>query len=210
MPLITKKAQIAAKVESVEGTAETLTATEAILAGGWEFDPEIEMQERPAVSASLSSFAKVAGGRKVKISFKTELKGSGAAGTAPEVSALLQACGLSETISAGVSVAYAPASSSIPSITIGAYCDGKRYLAAGCRGNVKLDAKAGGLGELSFEFTGTAMADSDTALLSPTYDSTTPPPFLDASLALDSVAADIESLSIDLGNEVQLRPSANA
>ncbi|MBU2487940.1 MAG: hypothetical protein KKA60_00970 [Proteobacteria bacterium] len=210
MPLVTQRAQIAAKVEASEGTAESLSASEAILAGAWEFEPEIAMTARPAASASLSPFPRVAGGRRAKVSFAVEVKGSGAAGTAPEVSALLRGCGFSETVEAGVSVAYAPASSSIPSLTIGAYCDGKRYLLAGARGTVKIDMKAGEPAQYAFEFTGTSIVDADVALLSPTYDSTVPPAFMSASLALDSQAAVVETVGIDLANSLYLRPSANA
>lgn len=209
-PLIAKRAQLAAKVESVEGTAEALTATEAILVGNAKYEPEIKMTARPAASASLSPFPKVAGSRSAKLTFEMELKGSGTAGTAPEAGVPLKGCGFAEAVSAEVSVTYTPASSSIPSLTLGWYMDGKKYLMAGARGSVKLDLKAGEPGKFSFEFTGTAIDDADVALLSPTYDATTPPAFLSASFTLDSVAAVIEGLSIDMANSVALRPSANA
>ena len=62
-----------------------------------------------------------------------ELAGSGTAGTAPRYGALLQACGLSETIVASTSVTYAPVSSAFSSATIYFNNDGIRHILTGCR-----------------------------------------------------------------------------
>jgi len=209
--LIWKRLQIAAKVEGTEGTAEALTNAEAILAANVAYDPEIKMTDRPAASSSLSPFPKVAGARQAKISFDVELKGAAAAGTAPEYGPLLKGCGMGETVVAATSVTYKPASASIGSYTIGWYVDGKKYVAAGCRGTFKLELKAGEPGVLHFEFLGTAIDDSDTALLSGvSYSAVVPVAFQNASFTLDTYAGVIEAVSIDLGNNVALRPSANA
>lgn len=209
--LIWERLQIAAKVEGTEGTAEALTNAEAILAKNVKYDPEIKMTQRPAASSSLSPFPYVAGSRQAKVTFDVELKGSGTAGTAPEVGPLLLGCGMGETIVGGTSVTYLPASSSIGSYTIGWYVDGKKYVVAGCRGTFKLELKAGEPAVFHFEFMGTAIEDSDTALLAAvSYDSTEPVPFQNASLTLHSYAAVVETVEIDMGNELALRPSANA
>ncbi|MFH2114309.1 MAG: phage tail tube protein [Spirochaetota bacterium] len=211
-PLISKKAQIAMKVEGAEGTAEALTATEAILVNNVVFDPSIEMHPRPAGGASLSPYPDVAGARSARITFDLELKGAGApAGVAPEAGAALKACGFSETIVASTSVTYKPASASIGSYTIGAYFDGKLYLMAGCRGNVSLEfARAGAPGVFHFDFLGTAMVDSDTAMLAPTFDSTVPIACQGATFTLSSYAAIVESMTFAMNNELFLRPSVNA
>lgn len=210
MTLIANKLQLAVKSEGVEGTAETLAGTEVILAGNVDFDPDVTMTERPAASSSLSPFANVAGARMAKLSFDVELKGSGAAGTAPEYGDLLEACQMDETVSVGTSVTYLPDDGQA-SVTLAWYVDGKRWIMAGARGTFKLSLKAGQPGILRFEMTGTAIDDSDTALISASvsYDTTTPPPFLSAAMTLDSVSAVIETLDIDIANEVYLRPSAN-
>jgi len=211
MPLIYKRLQLAVKEESEEGTAEILTASEAVLAGNVVFDPDIRMVERPAAAASLSPFPKVAGARMAKITFDVELKGSGSAGTAPEYGVLLKACGMEESTVVGTSVTYDPASAAIISVTIGWYVDNKKYVMAGCRGTWKLDLKAGEHGVFHFEFTGTAIADSDVNLLTGTSLQTTiPPAFMSASFTLDTYGAVVENLSIDLANDLYLRPSVNA
>lgn len=211
MPLIEERSQLAAKAEGTEGTAETLTAAEAILASEIKFDPDINMEELNLQSSSLSPFPAVAGGRLAKMSFKCELKGSGAAGTAPEIGPLIKACGYGETIVGATSATYLPASSSIDSITIAKYIDGKRYLMAGARGNFEIALNAGKPGIIKFDFLGTALADTDAALLSGiSYDSTRAQPFQSASFTLDSYAAIVEAITIASGNTLSLRESANA
>jgi hypothetical protein len=85
-PLIEARSQLAAKVE------------------------DVDMEELNLQSSSLSPFPAVAGGGFARMTFETPLKGSGVAGTPPEISALFRACGLCETTVGGTSVTYAPAS----------------------------------------------------------------------------------------------------
>ena len=211
MAMLWKRLQIAAKEEATEGTPETLDAPDVLLASNVSYDPEIAMSNRPAASKSLSPWPKVAGARQAKVSFDVELKGSGAAGTPPEYGHLLKASGMEETIVAGTSVTYDPASDSVVSLTVGWLVDGKKYEVAGCRGTWKLDLKAGEPGVFHFEFTGTNISDADLNLLAGvTYQSTSPPPFQNANFMLDAYTAIIESLSIDMANTIGLRPSANA
>ena len=210
-PLIEARSQLAAKVEDVEGTAETLSATYAILASNIKFDPDVDMEELNLQSSSLSPFPAMAGGRLARMTFQTPLKGSGAAGTPPEISALFRACGLGETTVGGNSVTYAPASASIPSLTMAKYIDGKRYLMAGARGKYDILLNAGKAGKINWDFLGTAIAPSDTALLSGiSYQTSVAQPFQNASFSIDSYSAIIEELMIGSGNKFELRPDANS
>ncbi|WP_444932401.1 hypothetical protein ACJJIF_22000 (plasmid) [Microbulbifer sp. SSSA002] len=70
----------------------------------------------------------------MEVTFNAELKGSGAAGTPPEIAPLLRACGLAETITAGTSVEYNLASEGHESITLYLYEDGSLYKLTGVRG----------------------------------------------------------------------------
>ncbi|MBW1666715.1 MAG: hypothetical protein JRJ66_01450 [Deltaproteobacteria bacterium] len=211
MPLLEARSQLAAKVESTEGTAETLSATDAVLARAVTYDPDIEVEELDLQSSSLSPFAGAAGGRMARMTFECELKGSGTAGTPPEIGKLIRACGFEETIVGGTSVTYDPASDSIPSLTIAKYVDGKRYLMAGARGNFEIRLAAGKPGIIAFDFLGTAIADSDTSLLSGvSYHSTRAQPFQNASFQIDSYSAIVEAITIATGNTVELRESVNA
>jgi len=211
MTIIDARSQLAAKAEGTEGTAESLAAANAILARNIKFDPDINVEELDLQSSSLSPFAGVPGGRQARMTFECELKGSGTAGTAPQIGVLIKACGYAETIVGGTSVTYAPASSAIDSLTIAKYADGKRYLMAGARGNFEIKLPAGKPGIIAFDFLGTAIADSDATLLSGiTYDATRAQAFQNASFTIDSYAAIVEAIAIKSGNTLKLRESVNS
>jgi len=212
MALIEAKTQIAAKVESVEGTAETLSASDAFLAANVKFTPNLAMGERKNVSASLSPWAPIPGVRSAKLEFDVELKGSVTKGTAPALGKLLKACGLGETVVSGTSVTYAPASSSISSLTLAAYQDGVIKNIWGARGNVSLKLENGAPGWLHFEFTGSDFSVTDGAMFTSgvTYESTKPPAFLSATLTIDSYSALIGLLEVNMNNEVNLRKDVNS
>lgn len=209
--MIEARAQLAAAEESVEGTAEVLAAANAILARNIKFDPDINVEELDLQSSSLSPFAGVPGGRMARMTFETELKGSGTAGTPPETSVLWQACGFAEVTVALTSVTYAPASSAIPSLTMAKYVDGKKYLMAGARGNFEIQLNSGKPPIVAWDFLGTAIADTDTALLAGiTYDATRAAAFQNAAFTIDSYAAIVEALKIATGNTVELTDDANS
>lgn len=86
------------KLESVEGTAETLDASDF----GFEvfevsFTPDVEQHERNPFRQSLGQRASIAGNQSGTISFETDLVGSGAASTTPPPWApAVVACGYAE------------------------------------------------------------------------------------------------------------------
>jgi len=212
MPLIEARTQLAIKVEGTEGSAETLAGADAVLVANAKFTPSIAMGERNNMSSSLSRWASIPGARSAKMEFDVELKGSGTAGTAPALGKLLQGCGFGETVSAGVSVTYKPASVSIGSYTLAMYVDGVIKKMWGARGNVSLKLEDGAPGWLHFEFTGADFSITDGAMLSSgvSYESTKPVAFLSASLTVDSYAALIGAMEINVNNEVTLRKDINS
>ena len=204
--------QLAAKIETTEGTKETLTNTDAVLVSNINFSPDIEMFARNNLRGTLSRDASVSGKQKASISFDVELKGSGAAGTPPDYGKLLKGCGESETIVASTSVTYKPATNSLSnSLTIGIYMDGVIARIWGARGNVKRSINSGKPGIVSFEFQGAAFEVVDGALLSSvSYTTIVPPAFLNASLLLDAYAAIVSKIDFDLGNVLALRENINS
>lgn len=118
----------------------------------------------------------------------------------------VSAAGTAGTVETGV--CYSPASSSIPSVTIGLYSDGLRYLIAGARGTAKIEQNVGERVSVMFEFTGQISGNpTDVALLTGiSYDATNPEPFLSTALTIHGDTLKIGSLMVDLGNEVSLRP----
>ena len=199
------------KIESSYGVDSSPSAgADAVLAENLNYSFEgARMAERNVVKATFGKEQAVYGGHLKTVSFDVELKGSGAAGTAPEIGQLLRACGFDETIVASTSVAYAPVSSSIESGTLEYFQDGKLHKLLGCRGTVSFNLEVGMPGKATFSLTGHD-TESDAALPSPSYDSTVPAPFINAGFALGGYAAIISTLSVDMGNTLAFAPDVNA
>jgi hypothetical protein len=99
MSMLVRKRQLAAKIESVEGVAETLAAIDAGILVNFSpkanYDPQ--MYQRDPVRASLTKMGKLAGKRSAGIDFSIELKGSGSLSQEPEWADLVRACGFAVT-----------------------------------------------------------------------------------------------------------------
>lgn len=92
--MLTRKRQLAAKIEAVEGTAETLAAADAkLLVYNPKVNFDVAMFDRNPARPTFSNIGKIPGKRPAGLSFRLELRGSGAAATVPEWGKLLQACG---------------------------------------------------------------------------------------------------------------------
>jgi tail tube protein len=196
---------ITAKVEATYNTDPVPTgAADAILVENpsWSLDSARRFERQP-VKASLAPLKSLYGGSLMTISFDCEVKGSGAAGTAPEIGVLLLGCGFSETIVASTSVTYKPASSALKSITIYFYEDGLLRKITGARGNCNFSGEVGGPGKFSFSFTGHYSAPTDVALATPTFDTTVPSVWLGmSSFLVDGFAAVVTKFAFDMGNEI--------
>jgi len=110
--MLIRKRQLAAKIEAVEGIAETLASADAGILVNFSpkasYDPQ--MYQRDPVRASLTKMGKLAGKRSAGIDFSIELKGSGSVTVEPEWLRLIRACGF--------------ASNALKKITIGAITSG--------------------------------------------------------------------------------------
>ena len=90
--MLINKALILAKVESAYGVDPTPTGlANAILCEAPSYEVLDSKVERANIKGNFGSNRFVSIGEGQKISFTTELKGSGVAGTAPELDALLRA-----------------------------------------------------------------------------------------------------------------------
>jgi len=160
---------------------------------------------RPYLGASEQLLANT----RVECTFSVELAGSGTAGTAPQYGKALLACGLSETVSAGVSVTYAPVSSSFGSVTIHYNIDGVRHKVTGCRGTFTINANVGEIPTIDFTFTGIYNTPDDSALPSVTYSNqATPLVFKEGNTGtfeLLSYSGCLQSVTFDIGNTLVYR-----
>lgn len=127
------------KAETVYGVAETTFAsTDAILLAG---DPTVRFDNggelRDLVRGYFGTSEELITTRRGEITFKFELAGSGAAGTAPAWGPLMIAAGMAETVTAGQYVEYLPISTGFGSATVRFALDGVRYVFAGGRATWK-------------------------------------------------------------------------
>ncbi len=218
MSFLPRRQQVILRIESVEGTAETLTAGDVIapiLEAEWQ--PDITMAERNVLASSLSPLAQIAAEQWATITFLTDLKAAGAsAGTVPpNLGVALRACGMSETISVGTSVTYAPVSSSFESATIeiregdtGAVAKIKQIV--GAKGNVILEAEKGGLVAARFNFSGKYVEPTEGSLFADAASGPTPSPFLGVSFDFHGITTlKLRTVNIDLGNNVVRRNDIN-
>lgn len=206
MSLSIYREAILAGIESTYDTDPTLTAgANGVLVEepAWNLEG-LRMIERNPIKASHAREQKIFGGTLRKVSFKCEVKGSGTAGTAPEIGPLLRACGMSETIVASTSVTYSHVSTGFESLTLYYYMDGLQYIITGARGNVELTFEVGNRIMASFEFVGHSVAPTDVALVAPTYDTTTPEALIGAPFAVNSYAAKINSITVNLNNQIAM------
>ena len=210
--MLVRREYILAKIESVYNTDPTPTpAADAILVENPAWSHEsVNLIERNGVKATIGKTKSIYGSTLKTVTFDVELKGSGTAGTAPEIGVLLRACGMDETIVASTSVTYAPVSSSFESITIYYQSNETLHKITGARGNVSFTMEAGQAAKASFTFTGHDGGFSDAAIGSPTYDTTIPVPLINVGFSIGGYSASLQSLTFDLGNTVAFPPDMSA
>ncbi|MBT3350431.1 MAG: hypothetical protein HOJ95_17275 [Nitrospinaceae bacterium] len=187
-------------------------AAELFRGGNLSHDLNVEQLQRAVKDASLSPFPFVSGKRSAQLSFTTELRGSGTAGTAPDYGVLFRACGMKETLVGGTSVTYDPTSDKTEYVRtcITAYIDGLRIMYLGCMGTFSINAPLDGVPTVDWDFQAADFEVSDAAIVEGTaYDSQIPEPVLVAGFSFAGFNFDATSVSFAMNNEVTLRQSAN-
>lgn len=224
MPLLASRCQVAIVQEAVAGTAGTPGNADVYLTtGAPTFELTPTTTDRQAMTASLSPRGSVVGARMAKISFKQYLRGTATApsgGNPPDFTVPFKGCGLDVAYSGGSPNeigTWKPSTTLVVDETTGAYCtvavyrDGKEYKIHGAVGNLKLTFDVGVPVLAEYEFTGIANTPTDVALKSPTYSPVVEPPFQGAALSMigSFTTAKIKTLTLDLGNQIVMRPYPN-
>ena len=203
MPLLRRLKTIAAKVESVIGTAESLTAAEGVYnAYDIKIDADLSVEQREA-QGSFDSLPGVPGSRAGSMSFKTDAGWDGA--LLPSwASVLLPCCGY-----VAAAQVFTPRSeypgSNVKTATIGVFMNGMYKVLAGAMGNFKINAPAGKIISVEWDFKGVWQAVTDSALIAPTYPTYAAIRFGSAVLTYATVAQCVENVTFDAGNEIILR-----
>ncbi len=160
-------------------------------------------------------------GRKATIDMVLEVRGPGARiseTVLPEANALIQACGYGLTVDDTTDselATYVPVDTGYASATIWAYAAGWLYKIVGCRGNMKIELRAGQIVRFRFQMQGIVAADPASASLPQiTYDAVIPPAAKGIALTIDGTGSawspDVRTMDFDTGNRVELIDDANA
>jgi len=177
--------------------------------------PAIELQknENPVYGGSLGRNKVFMGKRLYTLPAKFFLKGSGTAGTVPEIGKMLKMFGLEETISAGVSVTYKPRNTGFESGAITLNLDGTQYILAGGRcEKLTIPIEAGNPVICEAAFVGKYAAPTAVALSAPTFaDAAVTPPIAESmALTIATKTHIISKFTLELANKRGLRESINS
>ena len=211
MPKLHRKRSLLAKAESSYGSNPTPT-------GSANYVEVIDLNIEPVVSDEVSrdlirpymgNYEVLLANTRVNVTFDVEMAGSGSAGTAPKYGSILKSCGLSETITGGNTVTYAPVTTPSDSVTLFVNYDGIRHMITGCRGTFSLVCEVNQIPRISFSLTGIFNAPTDQALPTVTRSNqATPLIFKNGStsnFAIFGFAAALQSWNLDFNNEVIYR-----
>jgi len=215
--MLVNREVILSKIEPVYNVDSSPGAADAILVEnlGWSY-AGARMIERKPVRQSIAALKQVHAGTLIELTYEIELKGAGVAYSAsvrPECDSSLRVCGFGATIDVTASAekaTYAPVSTGHESATKYFYADGHLIPVTGCRGNVSLNLETGNTGKASVTVTGHVGTVTDTALITPSYDSSVPPAMIGAGFSVGGYAAVINALQFDMSNTVATPPDINA
>lgn len=204
---ITKRKVLLVKVEGTYRTdaAPTVSANEVLAENlNWSVAGRGKAERNP-LTPSIGPSAPIHAGDLINITGDVEIKGSGTAGTAPEMSAVLQSLGLAITTVASTSNTYDPASSAHKSVTAWLYEDGKVIKITGARATGSIALNVGQIPKVSFTLTGHLASESDLGLPSPSYSSQLPVALVGMSnLLIDSINPGATAITLDIGNTIAM------
>jgi hypothetical protein len=205
-PLLSRRRQLGAAVESTKGTAETIDATEAkFLIINPTITPEYENFTREYLQSSLSPRGVITTRKMVRLEFSIEARATNnVAATADAWGVLLRGCGFAESVDS-LTTKYLPASSlsAQETLTLKLFMDGFAVTIKGACGNVEMSASVGQPMLWNFSFFGILSEANDAALLTITQESGVPAPFQNLGMTVNTKTPCIESLSINMNNEVE-------
>ena len=210
MPFLGKLGAVAVVLETNEGTEQSAVAGDLFLAEDIEHKPEIAFAQPNIASDSLSPEPGLPTLRSGVVTFRSLYKGSGAAGTPPEIDAALKAAAFAETIDAGKAVFYDAAASSNPSATVTVWINetassGKKYTFRGCRIKWSVSWVLGELMYVNWEVTCADWTEFDVTPLVGIYQTSQALVFQGATISLGGYSGCINSLSLDSGAQIALR-----
>lgn len=207
---------VQAKDQTAKGTPATLApATTAILVRS--AGPQVisgDFVKRELIRGAMGNYGSDLSGAYREIEMEVEFAGSGAAGTKPGQAPLLLGCRMTETISAGVSVAYQPATSSPKYLTIECDLDGVLFRLTDAIGTVSLSMDAGQYPVLKYKFIGIYEAMTDRTMPTGAVFTTQLKPLVvnkinTPTFTIGGIAFPMASFSMDMAADVYWRELVN-
>jgi hypothetical protein len=194
---------MAAAVETTIGTAESLTATEALF-NAYDVDIqasiEVEGREDPGTMNSLTGVASL---RMGAVKFKTDIW-VGITSHPQWASVLFPACGYVASTNVYTPRSEAPGAN-VKTVTIGVFENGLYKKLAGAVGKFTINMPTGKKAFIDWEFQGVWQAPTDSALIAPTNPTTIPMRFASATCTWGGVAMQVANVTVDSGNEIVMR-----
>lgn len=214
MPRYVRKVALLAKIEGTYGTDSVPTGSaDAIQGHDVQLTPIAGGEEmRDLMLPYMGHQGVLLTGNYGMVEFGVEVAGAGAAGDAPAYGSLLRACGLSETLTSETDAVYEPVSATFEAVTLYYSLDGVRHILLGCRGNVTTEFAPSRIPRFRFRMLGLLGTVSDTALPSVDLSAFVTPVVVskaNTTFSLFSYSGATESVSIDLGNQVEPRMLIN-
>ena len=193
---IVSQQSLLAKVEATYSTDPTPAGANAVACiNEITLAPVTEDSQPVSVDAFLDSYEHVEGSIHVVCSFSTPLKGSGSAGTEPEITPLLKACGFKHLNTGATSDAFTLASTfgtlntGYQSATFYIEDGTHKHQIHGCYGTLSIEANPASFPVANWTFTGLYERPTDVATFTaPTYDTSRPQPSRGLTMTLGGVA----------------------
>lgn len=213
MAKLKRKRVLAVKHETTIGTAIAVSASDAAFkAYDVETTGNFEYTKRE-MQGYFSKLPGVVGARMGTISFKTELFGDGAGASPSWADTLLPMVAMIEatdTFSPNTAAPLVTAGTGVNHTgTIAEYGDGTKKVLAGAMGTLRIVGDVGKPVVFEWTFTGKWVPPIDATILAPTLPTIKPLIFQEATLTVaGSAPGCVNSLTIDLANDVQMRPCA--
>lgn len=174
----------------------------------------LEMVSRRLLKGHKGNFGTFGVGEHRMIEFEVECGSSGAAGTAPRFAPLLLGCGMSETLSVGVSATYNLVNSGEPYYTLYCYLDGLRFVLEDAKGTVSFEFNAKQVPVMKYRYIGKYVAMTDTALPGGAVFTNQARPMTvgkanTPTFTLHGTAVKLQSFTFELGNQLEWRDLVN-
>jgi hypothetical protein len=194
------------KVEAIAGTDEVPTGTDAIRINTLNVTQDMAVLDNKVVKKTAGNLAHDIGKKMMTLEVEFKWRFSGALGTEPELSPILQCCAVTQTLDSGVDVEYAP--STIPAAaktaSFYAFKDGLRYNFIGAVGNVTLSATIGEYVIGTATINAPYLAPTEVVVPACTFsDAGSPIVFETADIFNDGAVIKVGAFEMDFGNEIE-------